>query len=92
MKAFEGNDTRHGKVAGWRLHQALGQDPCPACYAAKSDYDRRRNLSDARTRQSRQSARAQGRASKEMRRRYPKVWAKLYAQAKADVIREEAQA
>lgn len=62
--------VRHGTPSGWRLHKELGQHPCDACYQAKSEYDHRRKAIPEETRKSRLSARAQAKASTELRHQH----------------------
>ncbi len=88
-RAFAGSKVRHGTNSGWREHQRRGQDPCSACWDAKSAYDKRRlSATDLRNR-SRLAARAQARAYGALARMYPGIYRELYQQAKQELEAED---
>lgn len=90
MKTWANTSTRHGTSSGWSFHKKLRERPCDACYRAKSDYDSRHRLASDGVKSSRLAARAQGRASQELRHRYPDEYQKLYVRFKKQLAREMA--
>lgn len=78
VRAWETAKTRHGTPSGWRLHQELKERPCDACYQAKKEYDIRRKGQSEQTLRNRASARAQGKAYRELSQRYPEEYRELY--------------
>lgn len=88
-RTFAGTKRRHGTTSGWALHKQLGEDPCPACYTAKSEYDRRRNAAPEEVRRRRLHARAQARANQQLAHRHPSEYRALYEAAKAELLAEQ---
>lgn len=87
--SFPGSNVRHGTRSGWTKHQNEGTDPCDACYRAKEQYDSDWRKQPRRVKISRRNARAQGIANKALRRAHPGEYARLYADAKAELIAQE---
>lgn len=88
---FPGSKTRHGTNSGWAKHVKAGERPCVPCYAAKQEYDRRRRAAGPTQVKSRQNARAQFRAYQALVREHPERYRELYAEAKSQVLAEDAQ-
>jgi hypothetical protein len=86
-RAFPDSTVRHGSYSGWSLHQKLGQDPCDACYRAKSEYDKRRRAVPRRVQMNRMHAAAQGLAERDLRRAHPQEYAELYEHHKAEILK-----
>ena len=85
---FHNSTVRHGTHSGWRQHQHLKEQPCPPCWQAKSDYDKRRLQATKKQNKNRELSRAQGRATTRLRHKHPKDWAELYEQAKQEITQE----
>ena len=77
-----GDDFRHGTNSGAARHAASGEPPCDACRAAKAEYDKRWRSGDEQTRKNRLHAKAQARASGELRRSHPDEYRTLYLKHK----------
>ena len=75
--------ARCGTPSGFSAHQRHGERPCPACYSAKQEYDKRWRSAPERARSSRLNARAEGRAKTRLASMYPTLYAALYAEEKA---------
>jgi hypothetical protein len=83
-RLFAGSKVRHGTQSGWSKHLDMGEDPCPACHAAKSKYDKsRRDASSDLKRRNRLFATAQHRAKTRLTYLYPDVYHELYLEEKA---------
>lgn len=89
MKGHPGAGFRHGTYTGWSQHQQAGERPCDACFRAKQEYDKRRRSSSNRQIQNRQHARAQGRAARELKDRYPEEYKALYEKHKKLILKED---
>lgn len=85
-----GNDERHGTPSGAARHSRAGEDPCDACRAAKSEWDKRWRSSDEATRRSRLHARAQHRARSALAKLHPQEYRTLYLAFKEELLREVA--
>lgn len=88
MKDWDTTKVRHGTNSGYRHHQALGQDPCDACYRAKQEYDKERRNQPQQVLQNRLNARAQQKAYGELVRLYPDVYNVLYQKWKTKLEEE----
>ena len=80
--------VRHGTQSGWRLHLTLSERPCDPCYAAKSEYDKRRKAAPYHTVMNRLHAKAQARTNTVMRQRHLDEYHEVYALAKAQLLAE----
>lgn len=80
--------TRHGTTSGFSRHQVLGEDPCPACKAKKSEYDARRMSAGEPQRKNRDSARAQQRALRRLKNAHPQEYGNYYLEEKAKIEAE----
>jgi len=83
-----GSDQRCGTTAGAARHAQYGEKACPACAAAKAEYDRRWRSAPQRTRLSRLSAKAQSRALKRLKDRHLDEYHALFVAAKREVLEE----
>lgn len=88
------NESRRrcGTPSGYVGHRNKGEQPCPACAQARSDYDKRLQTAPRAARRSRLSSRAQAKAYGHLARLYPEVYRSLYAEAKAEIYAEEGEA
>lgn len=88
MPSWETTSTRHGTPSGCRLHQTLGETPCPPCSQAKIDYDKRWRAGSERQRRNRQHAHAQALAVRDLKAAHLAEYRQLYQrhikQLKAD--------
>ena len=82
------NGWRHGTPTGYSQHQTLGEQPCPACTAAKSEYDKRRRSAPDQVIKNRMHARAQHAAQRRLVQAHPAIYAALYAEEKDRLARE----
>lgn len=78
--------TRCGTTAGWGRHQRHDERPCDACARAKAEYDKRWSSAPRRRQIERLNATAQGRALRELSKRYPDEYRQLYLQHKAELL------
>lgn len=74
---------RHGTPTGYSQHQAVDEQPCDACYAAKSAYDKRWREGSEQLQRNRLSAQAQQMAYRRLAHAHPAIYAALYAEEKA---------
>lgn len=82
------SSERCGTTAGFARHQWKGEAPCPACKAAKAEYDKRWRAADRRTRLSRALAKAQGRAERDLARLHRADYVRLYEAHKSEILHE----
>lgn len=78
-------DSRCGTTTGYKAHQRAEEKPCDACAKAKADFDVRWRSAPEITRRNRLHARAQSRASTELRRRHKAEYDVLYRRCKAEL-------
>lgn len=88
LPTFAGSATRHGTISGWTLHKKRGQEPCPPCNAAKSEYDGRRRDAPEAVRRNRLHAAAQQAARGELAQKYYEEYRDLYEKHKIRLMRE----
>ena len=80
--------VRCGTISGWSKHVKSGEKPCYACALAKKNYDARWRVAPRRARLNRLHARAQARANKWLKDKYPEDYREFYEQAKREVYEE----
>lgn len=83
-----GDDERCGTHSAWKRHQNRNEVPCPACKAAKAEYDKRWRAAPERTRISRMHAKAQARALKALKDQHADEYRALYVRSKAELASE----
>ena len=79
---------RCGTLTGWTHHQKRGENPCDACRAAKSEYDKRRLEATPLKIRGRLFARAQARALSRLRNEHLDEYRRYYEAAKKEVFAE----
>ena len=83
---------RCGTPSGFTAHQNRDEKPCPACWAAKSAYDKRLRAAPKRAQTNRMHARAQSKAHSELAAAHKAEYDALYAKWKAHFAAEMAAA
>lgn len=78
--------ARCGTTTGYSWHQRHDERPCDACARAKADYDTRWSSAPRRRQIDRLNATAQGRALRELSKRYPHDYRQLYLQHKSELL------
>jgi len=83
-----GVNARHGTTSGFSRHQEMGEEPCESCRAAKAYYDWEWLQAPDKVRRNRLFAKAQARATTELRRAHPEEYAEAYQRHRAALLAE----